>query len=217
MMQLKLIALCGGAALLVLSLGGCGKTSRQLGYAKLQIAEQERQIAEQEALLAAQAAELDELRRRGVQPGPVGAPTPITRSDGEIGEGWRGKDHVLTISNELLFKPGSAVLSDTAKRVLDKAIAMMNAQHKGDQVRVEGHTDNQPIKRSKDKWEDNWDLSGGRALAVLRYLQDHGIAAKQLGFAGYGMEKPVGPNGSPAAMAKNRRVEIVVITGTAGK
>ena len=78
-------------------------------------------------------------------------------------------------------------------------------------MRVEGHTDDQKISRSKDKWDDNWDLSGGRSQKVLHYLLDHGIAASNLGFAGYADQRPLGPNSSEAARAKNRRVDIVVI------
>jgi len=46
---------------------------------------------------------------------------------------------------------------------------------------------------------------------VLLYLEGRGIAAKQLGIAGYADQRPVVPNSSNENKQKNRRVEIVVI------
>jgi chemotaxis protein MotB len=105
-------------------------------------------------------------------------------------------------------------LNTHAKETLARVIALINQKYAGASVRVEGHTDNQPIKRSKDKWDDNWDLSGGRSMKVLHYLLDHGIPAKQLAFAGYADQRPVDSNSSDAGRSKNRRVEIAVSQGS---
>jgi flagellar motor protein MotB len=196
------LSLVGILALGAIALGGCG-SNRDLEYKNVQIKELERRNAELEAQLAA--------AQTGGQ-GPVAAaPTPTIEGTGDINVGTRDQDVVLSISNEVLFKPGSAVLSDRAKKVLDDAIAKIKATYPDADVRVEGHTDNQPIKRSKDEHKDNWDLAGNRAQAVLHYLLDHGIEKSKLGFAGYGMERPLTSNGSESGKAKNRRVEIVVI------
>lgn len=199
-MNLKPLALIGSLALI---LGGCG-SNRDLEYKNVQIKELERQNAELEAQLAA------------AQAGQ-GMPAP-THSDPTMtgGRDWTvsnvDKDVMVSISNEILFKPGSAVLSSKAKSVLDQVIAKIKENHPNAAVRVEGHTDDQPVKRSKDEHKDNWDLSGNRAQAVLHYLESHGIPAAKLGFAGYGMERPIASNGTAAGKAQNRRVEILVIT-----
>ena len=204
-MKRHTLVLVGILALGAIALGGCGK-NRELEYKNVQIKELERRNAELEAQLA-QAQTM-------TQPGaPIAADpgVPLMQGSSDISVGTRDQDVVLSISNEVLFKPGSAVLSDRAKKVLDEAISQIKATYPDADVRVEGHTDNQPIRRSKDEHKDNWDLSGNRAQAVLQYLLNHGIASSKLGFAGYGMERPIGSNSSDAAKAKNRRVEIVVI------
>jgi chemotaxis protein MotB len=189
------LVMVGSLAAISLTLGGCGK-SRELAYAKVQITELERQNAELEAALAACQA-----GGGHAQPEPADAtPTP---TQGDIERGKRDKMDYIAISSDVLFRPGSAVLSDKAKAALDKVISELKSQHAGQEILVEGHTDDDPIKRSK--WEDNWDLAGGRARAVLHYLESKGIAAKQLGFAGYADQRPRGGD-----KARNRRVEILI-------
>ncbi|HPY77378.1 MAG TPA: OmpA family protein, partial [Anaerohalosphaeraceae bacterium] len=67
-----------------------------------------------------------------------------------------------------------------------------------------------PIRKTKDQWQDNWDLSAGRALTVLRYLTSKGMPADQIRAVACGESRPVASNASAAGKAKNRRVEIVV-------
>jgi chemotaxis protein MotB len=76
-------------------------------------------------------------------------------------------------------------------------------------VRVEGHTDDRPIKNSR--WRSNWELSTGRAVAVLVLLHEQGVDPTRLAAAGYGEFHPIGKNDSEEGRAKNRRVDIVII------
>lgn len=78
------------------------------------------------------------------------------------------------------------------------------------QVDVVGHTDSDPIKKSK--WKDNWQLSAERALAVLRYLNSKGISSEKIRAVAAGSSRPVASNKSSSGKAQNRRVEIVVNT-----
>jgi chemotaxis protein MotB len=117
----------------------------------------------------------------------------------------------ITIENKILFRPGRAELSSEAKGVLSRVVALLKQRYSDHDVLVIGHTDNQQITRSKDSWDDNWDLSGGRSRVVLHYLKDKGIPASHLGFAGYADQKPRTSNGNEAGRSKNRRVEIIVI------
>jgi outer membrane protein OmpA-like peptidoglycan-associated protein len=73
------------------------------------------------------------------------------------------------------------------------------------QVEVAGHTD------SEGPDDYNLFLSQARAEAVLKYIVDKGISKDQLIAKGYGETKPVDTNETYAGMAKNRRVELVVL------
>ncbi len=203
----------GGLALASLTASGCGASKRQLAYAKVQIAELERENQRLDAELAACRADQGHGNGAAVAPAPMDNTSPSPASTGDVTWNGRAAEQVATISNEILFKPGSAVLGDKAKKVLDGVISTVKSNYPDASIRVEGHTDDQGVKRSKDEHKDNWDLSGNRAQAVLHYLIDHGLPASKLGFAGYGMERPVASNASNDGKSKNRRVEIVVITG----
>ncbi|MBA3684240.1 MAG: OmpA family protein [Planctomycetes bacterium] len=201
--------LVGGLALASLTATGCGSSKRQLAYAKVQISELERENQRLDAELAACRAD----QGHGAPVAPVNPGDGSPANTGDVQWDGRAAEQVATISNEILFKPGSAVLGDKAKKVLNDVISTIKSKYPDASVRVEGHTDDQDIKRSKDEHKDNWDLSGNRSQAVLHYLIDHGIAPAKAGFAGYGKERPVASNASNDGKAKNRRVEIVVITG----
>ena len=75
-------------------------------------------------------------------------------------------------------------------------------------IRVDGHTDNVPFF-SAGKYADNWELSQGRALSVVKYMIDAlGIPPNRLAANGFGQYQPVAPGDSPAARAQNRRIEL---------
>ena len=77
-------------------------------------------------------------------------------------------------------------------------------------VLVEGHTDDQPIKRSK--WTSNKELSIARASAVADYLAErHGIERDRLTVIGYGEERPIADNEMSRGRQQNRRVEIIIL------
>lgn len=115
----------------------------------------------------------------------------------------------LVLENGVFFAPGRSMLKSQGQRILRRVVQELNtSRFRGTKIRIEGHTDDMPIKRSGHK--SNWSLSSKRALAVLHYLEKSGIASKRLAFAGYGPYKPMKPGKSKRARAKNRRVEIVL-------
>jgi chemotaxis protein MotB len=208
MSHLRPLAL-GLAAFAALSLAGCG-SDRELGYKDVEIDEYKRQITELESqLYKKNEGEVKEVKAKGDGKASLG------NIQNEVGKDFDVSSHpvevVLSIESELLFKAGSATLSASAKTSLNKAVAVIKDRFPGYDVRVVGHTDDQKIASSKNSWNDNWDLSAGRAREVLLYLEGRGISGKQLGLAGYGSQRPVAPNTSTENKAKNRRVEIVVI------
>src|SRR5680860_522827 len=115
----------------------------------------------------------------------------------------------ITIADRLLFKSGSYVISNDAKRVLSKVAKVIAAQPELE-VMVEGYTDNKPINTSDMK--DNWDLSVKRSTSVIRVLQnDFNIAPARLIAAGRSEYMPLESNDTVEGRARNRRTRIVLM------
>jgi chemotaxis protein MotB len=114
----------------------------------------------------------------------------------------------VTLPNAILFSPGKALLKGATSTELDHIYSVLNDKYASKQVDVVGHTDADPIRKSK--WKDNWELSSQRALSVVRYLIDKGIAEDSIRAVGRGASQPIADNNSASGKAQNRRVEIVV-------
>jgi chemotaxis protein MotB len=112
----------------------------------------------------------------------------------------------VTLPDAILFDSGKADLKQS--KGLNNVLAVIKEKYSGKMVDVIGHTDSDPIKKSK--WADNWELSSQRALAVTRYFIGHGIPDQEVRAVGRGSSDPIASNTSSAGKAKNRRVEIVV-------
>ncbi len=209
------IASLGAVVIASLTLAGCG-SERELAYRDTQIQELERVNKELEMQLVACA---ERNTTHYIQNHPDAKPEVVGRDTIDHANlHSEPMQLVISIENSVLFKPGSAELSSQAKTTLAQVIALINTKYRdGYWIRVDGHTDDEKIVKSKDQWDDNWDLSGGRSQKVLHYLLDHGIPAAKLGFAGFGEQRGLEPNSSAANRAKNRRVEIVVIPKNPGK
>jgi chemotaxis protein MotB len=114
----------------------------------------------------------------------------------------------VTLPNAILFSPGKAALKKATHTELDHIADVLKSKYGGIRVSVVGHTDSDPIKKSK--WADNWELSAQRSLSVLRYLIKRGIPEDLIEAAGRGAGQPVADNSSSSGKAQNRRVEVVV-------
>ena len=117
----------------------------------------------------------------------------------------------LDVKGKILFETGSAILSTEGKELLD-AIAeevLLNADYSDYAIRVEGHTDNTPIGGDALR---NWNLSTERAIAAVKYLQEHAdVSAERLAATGYAFYQPIDTAETPDAKAKNRRIEIILV------
>ena len=111
----------------------------------------------------------------------------------------------VRVPGDVLFDPGKATVREQAKPTLDKVAAALKKDYSGKQIRVEGHTDSDPIKVSR--WKSNQELSVARADAVKQYLVSKGVDANMVSVQGFGSDKP-----KSSDKALNRRVEIVVVT-----
>lgn len=122
------------------------------------------------------------------------------------------KGLVITFVAEVLFDSGKAQLRTDSLPKLDKVTNVLNTTVADLNIGIEGHTDNEPIKRSG--WKSNWELSTARALSVLHYLSETGVEEPRMAATGYGEYRPVEANDSKVGRQKNRRVEIVILPKT---
>jgi chemotaxis protein MotB len=114
----------------------------------------------------------------------------------------------VTLPNTILFNSGQASLKKATSSELDHIQTVLQQKYSNNHIDVVGHTDTDPIKKSK--WKDNLELSSQRALTVVRYLMGRGIDERRIRAVGCGPARPVASNATATGKAKNRRVEIVV-------
>lgn len=121
------------------------------------------------------------------------------------------KTRGIVLDQAVLFPSGSATLKKGGQQLIAKlATQLKSSQYKNTKVRVEGHTDDSPISKTKGI-KDNWELSGLRAQAVLHALEAEGINSSRLCFAGYSSHQPIASGKGTADKARNRRVELVLV------
>lgn len=108
----------------------------------------------------------------------------------------------------VLFDSGRASIKPEAEKVLDTLIPTLKQSHR--HIRVEGHTDNLPIKTVE--FPSNWELSTARAVNVIKYIiEKHNFSPYIMSAAGYGEYRPIAPNDTDQRRALNRRVDIVIL------
>lgn len=120
--------------------------------------------------------------------------------DGDIG---------ITLPADVTFGAGSKDLTPAGKKSLDQVRSELQSKFAGYPVRIEGHTDSDPIKKSGFK--DNWELGSERALSAVRYLNSTGISPERLLSISRGDTMPVADNKSDKGKARNRRVEVIIL------
>lgn len=115
---------------------------------------------------------------------------------------------VISLKELGFFDSGQAQLLPGAAEKIQR-IAKILGQH-GLDLRVEGHSDNQPIHNAE--FRSNWELSTSRAMTVLLLLvDDPSIDPKKLSVAGYAQYRPIADDSTPEGRRMNRRVDLVVV------
>ena len=161
------------------------------------------QVSQLQSQIAQRDAKINELQSQLRQPA-AGQPeaavaniqTSYDKSSGRM---------TVDVPGDVLFSAGDATIHDSAKGTLDKIAASMKKDYAGKLIKIQGHTDSDPIHYSK--WKSNQDLSLARANSVKAYLIKKGVPADLITAQGFGSDKPKG-----ADKAVNRRVDIVVAT-----
>jgi len=113
----------------------------------------------------------------------------------------------VELRTDILFTSGSAQPSATAVPVLERLAQVLAPLPNA--VRVEGYTDNVPIRNSV--FYSNWELSAARAGSVVRVLAGQGIDPARLAVVGFGEQRPTHSNDTPEGRNANRRVVVVVL------
>ncbi len=165
--------------------------------AALSASNDERARLEQEALLAERDALLANQNRAAA------GNTGFEGIDGVGSTRGPGGDVIVDIVGDVLFDSGKVTLKSSAKTTLDRVAGVINSSYAGKTIRVEGHTDSDPIKKSQ--WKSNERLSAERALAVEEYLASKGVDRNRVYIAGFADAKPRGNK------SQSRRVEIVIL------
>jgi len=119
---------------------------------------------------------------------------------------------LLRLQDQVFFSLGRATLSTRGKSILDRVAQQLRGRYRDHLIRVEGHTDDIPVKKVKKIYPSNWELSTARACAVVRYLVDRGkLTPTRIYPAGYAYHRPISTAKTDAARSKNRRVEILIL------
>ncbi len=129
----------------------------------------------------------------------------------EVSSDERGA--VITISDVVLFPPGSSGITPEGARVIRQIFALLKQFHYN--VKIEGHTDDTPIHT--DQYPSNWELSASRAARVARMFIQEGFSPNRLTIEGFAQYRPKVPNTNPKNRAINRRIEIVYQRGSIKK
>lgn len=218
MSKIKGVMTAACVASVVLALTGCSNNKKQTDLAMQEASE----LREQNATLEqsnrdkdARIAELEQRLASNPQPAPAPtqtwAPAPATVGaprggfDAGAGSDFSRNDQgemAATIAGNLLFASGDATIRAEARRTLDRIARELNGEYRGRAIRIEGHTDRHPIRRSK--WASNEQLSQARANAVKEYLSTRGVSAARMSAIGFGSSRLKGSDQA------SRRVEIVI-------
>jgi chemotaxis protein MotB len=119
----------------------------------------------------------------------------------------KGTTIEVEIRTDILFPSGSATLSPTAVGVIRKLSQTLGELP--NPVRVEGHTDSQPIDTAA--FPSNWELSSARAASVVHLIANSGIDPARLSVIGRAQFSPLQPNTTAAGRNANRRVLISIL------
>jgi chemotaxis protein MotB len=133
---------------------------------------------------------------------------------GKIGLKLESRGLVISLREATFFSSGDDAVAPGSEAILAKIAAEI--QQFGNPVRLEGHTDSMPIHNSR--FRSNWELSVARSIAMLELLrQKFGVAAERLSVAGYAENAPVDDNDTDEGRARNRRVDLVILSAEAAK
>jgi chemotaxis protein MotB len=200
-----------GLLLLGMSLTGCNNKLKEQNALLLEENQNLRtQLADRNSALESVH---DELREKDMRIAELGrqatetqaAPTATDPFGGIAGVtgSYNAGEVTATVASDVLFDSGKATLKTAAKRSLDQVAQVIMSQYGGRVIRVAGHTDTDPIRKSG--YKSNYHLGFERAYAVRDYLISRGVPSSRVYVASHGPDRAMG------SKAASRRVEIAVV------
>lgn len=165
-----------------------------------QLAAQNMGLSTENQQLASRVAELENAVSEAQYRVPGGFEFVVNEAEGLYGYAGEG---------DVFFQSGKAELTNTGKKAL-AALARELSNHDRP-IRVVGHTDTDPINKTKELWPmGNVQLGAGRALSVMQYLIAQGLDEGRFAIMSYGPHRPRDSGKDAKAKERNRRVEIMV-------
>jgi chemotaxis protein MotB len=133
----------------------------------------------------------------------------------KIGLSLTPRGLIISLRESGFFAPGQDTFLPGTAELLTEVGAVI-AELPNQPVRMEGHTDDTPIQTLR--FLSNWELSTARAIAVLDLMVEHfDIDPRRVSVAGYGERRPISENNTPEGRAKNRRVDIAILSQSAAE
>jgi chemotaxis protein MotB len=134
--------------------------------------------------------------------------------DGKVEVSLEPRGLVVSLKQAAFFPSGGDVIDPSTYTTIGKVAEALNAV--GNPVRIEGHTDSQPIHSAR--FQSNWELSAARAIAMMNLLVTrYNVNEARMGIVGYADKDPEADNDTPEGRAKNRRVDVVIANRLARK
>lgn len=172
----------------------------QSSQTQSELSQSQARLKQLQDLLAQQKAASDELKNKMSEAlkGFSSNDLTVIQKDGKV---------YVSLSENLLFPSGSAVVNPKGVDALSKLAAVLNL-NSDVAVDIEGHTDSIPIR---GKYADNWDLSTARANSIVRILvNNYKVDPTRVISSGHSFYDPVDSNSTAEGRAKNRRTEIIL-------
>lgn len=117
---------------------------------------------------------------------------------------------IVSLKEAGFFNSGQANIKPEAYELINTIAEVMTQYN--NPMRLEGHTDNIPINTAQ--FPSNWELSTARATNGLKYLlKNFNVDANKISATGYAEFRPIADNATPDGRARNRRVDLVMLSG----
>jgi len=117
---------------------------------------------------------------------------------------------IVSLKEAGFFNSGQANIKPEAYEMINTIAEVMTQYN--NPMRLEGHTDNIPINTAQ--FPSNWELSTARATNGLKYLlKNFNVDANKISATGYAEFRPIADNATPDGRARNRRVDLVMLSG----
>jgi chemotaxis protein MotB len=118
---------------------------------------------------------------------------------------------LLRFKSDVTFASGSDAVNPSARPTLQQLASILNGAASGYDVKIQGHTDSQPVVRARAQHPTNMHLSAHRAISVRNELVNMGVTPQRFEVAGRGEFDPLVANAANGNTPRNRRVEVYLM------